>query len=32
VGYSERSTIKSMDFRVGGFWLYAMVGPTNDIH
>ncbi len=23
---------KSMDFRVGGFWLYAMVGPTNDIH
>ena len=25
-------TLKSMDFRVGGFWLYAMVGPTNDIH
>lgn len=23
---------KSMDFRVGGSWLYAMVGPTNDVH
>src|SRR5579872_7452036 len=20
---------KSMDFRVGGFWLYSMVGPDN---
>lgn len=23
---------KSMDFRVGGYWLYAMVGPKNDTH
>ncbi len=23
---------KSMDFRVGGFWLYAMVGPDNTTH
>lgn len=23
---------KSMDFRVGGFWLYAMVGPNGDTH
>ncbi len=23
---------KSMDFRIGGTWLYAMVGPTNDTH
>jgi len=23
---------KSMDFRVGGFWLYAMVSPENEKH
>lgn len=23
---------KSMDFRVGGTWLYAMIGPDNFIH
>lgn len=23
---------KSMDFRVGGHWLYAMVGPKNETH
>lgn len=23
---------KSMDFRVGGTWLYAMVGPQNEMH
>lgn len=23
---------KSMDFKEGGSWLYAMVGPENDIH
>ncbi len=23
---------KSMDFRVGGFWLYAMVSPEGDAH
>lgn len=23
---------KSMDFRVGGMWLYAMVGPENETH
>jgi uncharacterized protein YndB with AHSA1/START domain len=24
-----KAKTKSMDFRVGGFWLYAMVGPDN---
>ena len=23
---------KSMDFRVGGVWLYAMVSPENETH
>lgn len=23
---------KSMDFREGGSWLYAMIGPENDVH
>ena len=23
---------KSMDFRVGGFWIYAMVSPENEKH
>jgi uncharacterized protein YndB with AHSA1/START domain len=23
---------KHMDFRVGGYWLYAMVGPNNEKH
>lgn len=27
-----RTVTKSMDFREGGFWLYSMVGPTNDEH
>ena len=27
-----RAETKSMDFRVGGFWLYAMVGPENEKH
>lgn len=25
-----RAETKSLDFRVGGFWLYAMVGPESD--
>ncbi len=25
-------TTKSMDFTVGGFWLYAMRGPEGDVH
>ncbi len=27
-----RAQTKSMDFRAGGFWLYAMVGPENQQH
>lgn len=27
-----RAETKSMDFRVGGFWLYAMVGPEGEKH
>ena len=27
-----RSETKSMDFREGGFWLYAMVSPENEKH
>lgn len=27
-----RTVTKSMDFREGGMWLYAMVGPKNDTH
>jgi PhnB protein len=27
-----RAETKSMDFRVGGYWLYAMVGPDNSRH
>ncbi|OYU82804.1 MAG: ATPase [Flavobacterium sp. BFFFF2] len=27
-----RAETKSMDFREGGFWLYAMVGPENETH
>lgn len=27
-----RAETKSIDFRVGGFWLYAMVGPENEKH
>jgi uncharacterized protein YndB with AHSA1/START domain len=27
-----RAETKSMDFSVGGFWLYAMVGPENEKH
>lgn len=27
-----RAETKSMDFRVGGFWLYAMIGPNNEKH
>lgn len=27
-----RAETKSMDFREGGFWLYAMVGPENQRH
>ena len=27
-----RAETKSMDFRTGGFWLYAMKGPDNEIH
>ncbi|MEI6264362.1 MAG: SRPBCC domain-containing protein [Sphingobacteriia bacterium] len=27
-----RAQTKSMDFREGGFWLYAMVGPENEQH
>lgn len=27
-----RAETKSMDFRAGGYWLYAMVGPENHRH
>lgn len=27
-----RAETKTMDFREGGFWLYAMVGPEGDRH
>src|SRR5688572_9933862 len=27
-----RTETKSMDFREGGFWLYAMKGPENETH
>lgn len=27
-----RAETKSMDFKVGGYWLYAMVGPENEKH
>jgi PhnB protein len=27
-----KSVTKSMDFRVGGSWLYYMLGPEGDIH
>lgn len=27
-----RTETKSMDFSVGGYWLYAMVGPENEKH
>lgn len=27
-----RAKTKSMDFRVGGTWLYCMIGPEGDIH
>jgi uncharacterized protein YndB with AHSA1/START domain len=27
-----RAETKTMDFRVGGFWLYAMVGPNDEKH
>lgn len=27
-----KARTKSMDFREGGFWLYAMVGPENEEH
>jgi len=27
-----RAETKSMDFRTGGFWLYAMKGPDNKVH
>lgn len=27
-----RAETKTMDFREGGFWLYAMVGPQNEKH
>ncbi|NWG29184.1 MAG: SRPBCC domain-containing protein [Ignavibacteriaceae bacterium] len=27
-----RAKTKHMDFRVGGYWLYAMVGPENEKH
>ena len=27
-----RAETKSMDFRTGGFWLYAMKGPDNEVH
>jgi len=27
-----RAETKSMDFRPGGFWLYAMKGPDNEVH
>jgi uncharacterized protein YndB with AHSA1/START domain len=27
-----KAETKSMDFRVGGYWLYAMVGPDNTKH
>lgn len=27
-----RAETKSMDFRVGGFWLYAMISPQNEKH
>ena len=27
-----RAVTKSMDFRPGGFWLYSMVGPSNEAH
>jgi uncharacterized protein YndB with AHSA1/START domain len=27
-----RAETKAMDFRIGGYWLYAMVGPDNEKH
>ena len=27
-----RAETKTMDFRVGGYWLYAMVGPAGEKH
>src|SRR5688572_24320395 len=27
-----RAETKSMDFRPGGYWLYAMIGPENEKH
>ena len=27
-----RAETKKMDFRVGGTWLYSMIGPEGDIH
>lgn len=27
-----KTQTKSMDFSVGGFWLYAMIGPEGDTH
>jgi len=27
-----KARTKSMDFRVGGYWLYAMVGPEGEEH
>lgn len=27
-----KTETKSMDFREGGFWLYAMISPTNEKH
>lgn len=27
-----RTVTKHMDFRAGGHWLYAMIGPENDTH
>ena len=28
----SRNQTKSMDFREGGMWLYAMISPENEIH
>lgn len=27
-----KAKTKSMDFRVGGYWLYSMTGPEGDVH
>lgn len=27
-----KASTKTMDFRVGGHWLYAMVGPEGEVH